>query len=75
MPFDPVSPDRLLSPAAAARLLGVTPGRVVQLAEAGQLPATRTALGRLFALADVERLKSEREARAAKPSNSDVPPC
>jgi excisionase family DNA binding protein len=56
--------DELLTPADAARILGVVPATVRQLALKGRLPALRTASGmRLFRREDVEQL---REARAAK---------
>lgn len=55
--------EELLSPSAAARLLGLTARRVRQLARSGRLPATVTPLGRLYARADVDRLASERAAR------------
>lgn len=51
----------LLTPSEAARLLDVTPERVRQLADAGRLASTRTRLGRLFALADVEAFKVTRQ--------------
>jgi hypothetical protein len=52
--------ERVLSTAQAARILDVTPGRVLQLARAGRLQFTWTPLGRLFVQADVERLARER---------------
>lgn len=48
----------------AARLLGVTPQRVAQLAGAGRLPYVSTALGRLYPREGVERLRRERERPA-----------
>jgi excisionase family DNA binding protein len=55
--------DDLLSPADAARLLGVVPATVRQMERDGRLPAQRTVGGmRLFRREDVERL---RDARAA----------
>ena len=47
--------DQYLSPAQAARLLGVTPTRVRQLADGGQLVAVRSPLGRLIERGSVER--------------------
>jgi len=53
----------LLSTAEAARILGVTPDRVRQMANAGQLlPVQSTSLGCLFARRSVERLARERVA-------------
>jgi excisionase family DNA binding protein len=51
-----------LTPMQAARALGVSPDRIRQLTEAGQLRFSRTALGRLIDAADVERLRLERNA-------------
>lgn len=53
-----------LTPSQAARLLGLSAGRVRQLADDGRLPSTRTGYGRLFAAADVEALRKEREEHA-----------
>ena len=58
--------DSLLSPSQAARVLGVSSERVVQLANDGKLTAIRTALGRLFEPGDVEHLAREREAAARR---------
>jgi excisionase family DNA binding protein len=56
--------DELLTSAQAARVLGVTPDRVRQLADAGQLPvALRTAAGRLLRASDVAALAAARQAR------------
>ena len=57
--------DRLLTVANAARILGVVPARVRQLANEGQLPlAAMTVSGtRLFRQEDVERLARVREAK------------
>jgi excisionase family DNA binding protein len=46
-------PD-MLTPAQAARVLGVTPERVRQLSDMGRIPVTRTALGRLYRRSDIE---------------------
>ncbi len=55
--------DELLSTAEAARILGVTPDRIRQMVNAGQLPPVQsTTLGRLFARRSVERLARERAA-------------
>lgn len=49
-----------LSVTQAARVLALSPDRVRQLADAGRLPCRRTPLGRLFDVADVDRLARER---------------
>jgi hypothetical protein len=56
-----IATQEWLSPAQAARLLGVTPERIRQLERAGRVTCVRTALGRLLDPADVERLAAERE--------------
>lgn len=58
--------NRWLSPAEAARTLGVTPSRVRQLMAAGYLPHQWTPLGRLVDAAAVEAIRDERERKAAK---------
>ena len=56
--------NNLLTPADAARILGVVPATVRHMAIRGTLPALRTASGmRLFHRHDVERLAAERAAR------------
>jgi hypothetical protein len=56
--------QQLIGVAGSARILGVTPSRVRQLADAGTLPGNRTLSGvRIFRLQDVERLA---EARVLK---------
>ena len=53
-----------MSTAAVARVLGVTPRRVLQLVDEGKLKAVLcTDLGRLFDVRDVERLADERRAK------------
>jgi excisionase family DNA binding protein len=54
-----------LSPAEAARQLGVMPTRVRQLAEDGRLATVRTSLSRLVDPASVERLIAQRAERRA----------
>lgn len=49
-----------MTPAQAARVLGLSPDYVRDLVDAGRLRATRTALGRLIDAVDVERLRVER---------------
>jgi excisionase family DNA binding protein len=56
--------DGAIGTAAAARLLGVSEGRVRQLADSGALPSVKTALGRLFEPEDVATLIAARERRA-----------
>jgi excisionase family DNA binding protein len=57
-------PDQLLSPADAAKLLGLTPAGVVGLADRGVLPCVRTVGGRrLFHRSDVLKLVTERRQR------------
>jgi len=57
--------EKLLTAADAARILGVLPARVRQLANEGQLaPVATTVSGtRLFRQEDVERLAAAREAK------------
>ncbi len=57
--------DRLLTVADAARILGVVPARVRQLANEGQLPPVATTVSgtRLFRQEDVEQLAAAREAK------------
>jgi excisionase family DNA binding protein len=64
----------LLTPAGAARILGVVPATVRQLAISGQLPAVRTESGmRLFHREDVERLAADRRQNVrARSSNCDA---
>lgn len=51
-----------LTPAQAARRLGLSRERVVELNNQGRLPAIRTPLGRLFLSDAVERYAAERAA-------------
>jgi excisionase family DNA binding protein len=59
---------QLLSPRDAGKKLGVTTGRVIQLAKNGELPEIRDSAGRrLFREEDVLALVRQREAaRRAK---------
>jgi excisionase family DNA binding protein len=50
-----------LTPAQAARALGLTPLRVRQLVDAGRLDATRTPLGRLVRASAVAAMVVERQ--------------
>jgi hypothetical protein len=52
----------LLSPSEAARRLGLSKQRVMQLVGAGALHPTVTPIGRLFDPVEVDRLVVEREA-------------
>jgi DNA-binding transcriptional MerR regulator len=60
--------ERLLTVADAARILGVVPARVRQLANEGQLPPAATTVSgtRLFRQEDVERLAEAREAKRSR---------
>lgn len=58
--------QRLLSTAEAADLAGYTPAHIRYLARTGRLqPAAVSGHGRLFAVADVERVAAERAGRKA----------
>jgi hypothetical protein len=54
-----------LTPAVAARKLGLTTARVKQLKHEGRLTAVRPPLGRLLDPASFERLVAERAERRA----------
>lgn len=56
----------LLTPAEVARILGVTPTRVRQLADARLLVVEMTPLGRLITLDSVLELKRRRETGEVK---------
>ncbi len=55
--------SRMLSTNQAARRLEVSAARVLQLVEAGELPALRTPLGTLVDPKDVEQLRQWRAKR------------
>jgi excisionase family DNA binding protein len=55
-----VTDEELLSPSQAARLAQLSSERIRQLADCGALPATKTALGRLYRRADIEALIEKR---------------
>ena len=61
--------EKLLTVADAARILGVVPARVRQLANEGQLAPVATTVGgtRLFRQEDVERLAAARQAKRNRP--------
>ena len=52
-----------VSPAQAARILGVTTARVRQLALAGRLPFEQTPLGRIFPRDHIERLATDKQTK------------
>jgi len=56
-----------LSVAQAASLLGVSPGRVRQLAASGQLPARRFGRAWVIRRADLERYRALREGVKGRP--------
>jgi len=56
--------EAVLSPAQVARRLDVTPARVRQLLDRGELPCTVTPLGRLVDAADVDALVAKRRVAA-----------
>ena len=66
--------DEYLSPAQAARRLRLTPQRVVQLANAGRLPAVRTALGRLIPAAGIDEYARSRDGHQARAGAGDPDP-
>jgi excisionase family DNA binding protein len=67
--------DDLLTPADAARILGVVPATVRQLAITGRLPALRTASGmRLFQRQDVERLAHDRATHRGRLNRDQTSP-
>ena len=53
--------EQAIGTAAAARMIGISEGRVRQLADAGVLPFTRSPHGRLFDVGDVDTLIAERK--------------
>lgn len=65
--LDPtIEMEEWVSPAQAARILGVTTARVRQLALAGRLPFTQTPMGRIFAREEIERLAASRQSTTKK---------
>jgi hypothetical protein len=52
--------DSWLSPAQAARVIGVTPQRIRQLMRSGELKSSETPLGRILPRDEVERYARER---------------
>ena len=56
----------IVSPADAARRLNISTRRLLQIVEAGELPAiTDSSRRRTFRVEDIERLAERREQRAA----------
>jgi excisionase family DNA binding protein len=68
--------ERLLTPADAARILGVVPATIRAMALSGRLlPAVTTERGmRLFRREDVERLAAARDAKGTQLTTSMAPP-
>jgi excisionase family DNA binding protein len=66
------APHALLSPAQAARRLGLSGQRVRQLADRGTLPSIRTALGRLLDATAVDELAAQRQTRRG--ATAPLPP-
>ena len=64
--------EEAMSPAQAARRLGVSTTRVRQLLHAGALQGVTTALGHLIDPAGVEALVESRRARATEPRPEPV---
>jgi|GEM_PF-2882361 len=56
--------EEALSPAQVARRLDVTPARVRQMLDRGELPYVATPLGRLIEAADVATLLEKRRVAA-----------
>lgn len=52
-----------LSPAQAARMLGVTTSRIRQLSLAGHLHFEQTPMGRIYRRSEIERLAASRPTR------------
>jgi excisionase family DNA binding protein len=65
--------EQLLTAGEAARLCGISPSRVTQLARSGAIPFTRTGVGRLYRRADVEALLARRREAAAENWRIRVP--
>jgi excisionase family DNA binding protein len=60
------SPNDLMTPSDAARVLGLSADSVRVLSDSGRLPAMRTVSGRrLFRRGDVDRLAAERAQHTA----------
>jgi hypothetical protein len=58
-----LDPQSELTPAQAARLIGLTPARIRQLMRLGQLQYRSTPLGRLIDPTSLQRLLTTRETR------------
>jgi len=70
MSSDTVTVEEWLTPAQAARVLGVTPAMVRHMANHGQVECQRTPLGRLLGAESVERLHAARTAGSPAPSEA-----
>lgn len=55
-----------LSTAQVATVLGITPARVIQLANDGKIPCEVTPLGRLYDPKAIEKIRREREKNPPK---------
>ena len=66
-----VGQDKWLSPAQAARELGLTPARVRQLMDAGHLRHERTPIGRFIDADAVRVLRRERAQKAGSSVGGD----
>jgi excisionase family DNA binding protein len=65
------SPNDLMTPSDAARVLGLSPDSVRVLSDSGRLPAMRTVSGRrLFKRGDVDRLAAERALHSASAASA-----
>ena len=63
----PLTAGDWLTPAQAARVLGVTPAMVRYWANHGQVECQRTPLGRLISTESAERLRAARSAGSPAP--------
>jgi hypothetical protein len=66
MSGDDISNPCFLSTAQVAKLLGISPTRVIQLRRADRLPAKKTSLGYLFLEREVKEFKRERKRSARR---------
>lgn len=68
-----VTDRTLLSTSEAAERLGLTPGRIRQLIDAGQLPATRIGKRWALQLRDIDRFASQPPGRPHHPRTIPTP--
>ncbi len=73
MPHSLEPSDAWMAPSRAARLAGVSVGRIRELIDEGKLRTVQTDLGRLIRRIDVETYKQAREARLAAKANDPRP--